>query len=44
MIREAAYYKAENRGFAPGNEADDWADAEAEIDDFIGRAKQIFGD
>lgn len=32
MIQEAAYYRAEKRGFAPGNEAQDWADAEREID------------
>jgi hypothetical protein len=32
MIQEAAYYIAEKRGFAPGNHADDWAAAEAQID------------
>jgi hypothetical protein len=31
-IREAAYFKAERRGFAPGHELDDWLAAEAEID------------
>jgi hypothetical protein len=31
MIAEAAYYIAERRGFAPGNELDDWLAAEAEI-------------
>jgi hypothetical protein len=31
MIREAAYYRAEKRGFTPGLEADDWAQAEAEV-------------
>jgi hypothetical protein len=31
MISEAAYYRAEKRGFAPGLEADDWLQAEAEI-------------
>ena len=30
---EAAYYKAEQRGFAPGLEEGDWLDAEKEIDD-----------
>lgn len=44
MIRETAYYIAERRHFAPGNEAQDWADAETEVDELIGRAKQIFGD
>lgn len=32
MIEEAAYYRAEKRGFAPGYEAEDWAAAEREID------------
>jgi hypothetical protein len=31
MIAEAAYYRAEKRGFAPGCEIDDWLAAEAEI-------------
>lgn len=30
-IAEAAYYKAEKRGFAPGYEMQDWLDAEREI-------------
>jgi hypothetical protein len=32
MIRVAAYYLAEKRGFAPGAELDDWLQAEAAID------------
>jgi hypothetical protein len=32
MIAEAAYYRAERRGFAPGRELDDWLAAEREID------------
>lgn len=32
MIAEAAYYRAERRGFAPGAEVDDWLAAEAEIE------------
>jgi hypothetical protein len=32
-IREAAYFKAEKRGFAPGHELDDWLEAEQEIDE-----------
>lgn len=32
MIAEAAYYRAERRGFAPGNEMSDWLQAEADID------------
>ena len=31
MIAEAAYYKAEQRGFIPGYEEQDWLDAENEI-------------
>ena len=38
MIREAAYYRAEKRGFAPGLEADDWVQAEAEVMTRIGAA------
>jgi len=30
-VAEAAYYRAERRGFEPGMEADDWLAAEAEI-------------
>lgn len=29
-IAEAAYYRAERRGFQPGGEIDDWLAAEAE--------------
>ena len=31
LIEEAAYYKAEERGFAPGHELEDWIAAEAEV-------------
>lgn len=31
MISDAAYYRAQKRGFAPGRELDDWLAAEAEI-------------
>lgn len=31
MITIAAYYRAERRGFSPGQELDDWLDAEREI-------------
>lgn len=31
-VAEAAYYRAERRGFASGNEDADWYDAEQEID------------
>lgn len=43
MIREAAYYKAEKRHFAPGHEAADWAMAEREIDELIARARVMTG-
>ena len=32
MIADAAYFRAEKRGFAGGDEARDWLEAEAEID------------
>lgn len=31
MIEEAAYYRAEQRGFNNGSEIQDWLDAESEI-------------
>lgn len=30
-ISEAAYYRAKQRGFAPGHELEDWISAEAEV-------------
>ncbi len=30
-IAETAYYKAQQRGFAPGYEHQDWVEAEAEV-------------
>lgn len=35
MIAVAAYHKAEKRGFAPGHELQDWAEAEKEIDKLV---------
>jgi hypothetical protein len=32
-IAEAAYWRAERRGFAPGHELDDWLNAERDVDD-----------
>ena len=32
MIAEAAYLRAERRGFAPGGEEEDWMAAEAEVE------------
>jgi hypothetical protein len=37
MIREAAYYRAQHRGFGGGAEAEDWYAAEREIDVMLGR-------
>lgn len=38
MIAEAAYYRAERRGFVGGDPAQDWVDAEMEIDQMLGRS------
>jgi Protein of unknown function (DUF2934) len=35
MIAEAAYFRALERGFAPGHELEDWIAAEAQIDAHI---------
>lgn len=32
LIARAAYFRAMQRGFAPGNEVHDWLAAEAEVD------------
>jgi hypothetical protein len=32
MISDAAYFRAEKRGFQPLNDVEDWLDAEADID------------
>ncbi len=32
LIAEAAYYRAQARGFEPGQELEDWLQAEVEID------------
>jgi hypothetical protein len=32
LIARAAYFRAMHRGFAPGNELEDWLAAEAEVD------------
>ncbi|HVP32705.1 MAG TPA: DUF2934 domain-containing protein [Steroidobacteraceae bacterium] len=32
MIAEAAYLRAERRGFAPGHETEDWLAAEKEVE------------
>jgi hypothetical protein len=41
LIQESAYFKAKERGFAPGSEVQDWIDAEAEVRRRLeGRAQQ----
>ena len=38
LIAEAAYYRAQRRGFEPGYELEDWVEAEAEVKRLIGRS------
>ena len=38
MVARAAYFRAEKRGFAPGNELQDWIEAEAEVLQLVGGA------
>lgn len=38
LIQEAAYYRAERRGFVPGCELEDWLAAETEVD------QRLFGE
>jgi len=35
LIAEAAYFRAERRGFCGGSELEDWLQAEAEVDGFL---------
>lgn len=35
MIAEAAYFRAERRGFVPGNEMTDWLEAEADVESVL---------
>lgn len=41
MTEEAAYYKAEQRNFAPGFEDVDWLEAEKEISKIVGKKVTI---
>ena len=38
LIAESAYFRAQERGFAPGYELQDWIEAEAEVMIRIGRS------
>lgn len=40
MIQDAAYYRAEKRGFAPGHEQEDWAAAEREVEELLRAQKK----
>ena len=41
LIAEAAYYRAKQRGFAPGHEIEDWIQAEAEVMRRIGGRRSL---
>lgn len=43
LIAEAAYYKAEQRGFQPGNEMADWFEAETNVDRMLGNVSAKSG-
>ena len=38
MIAEAAYFRAQGRHFAPGQELEDWLEAEAELEAKLDRS------
>lgn len=38
-IQEAAYRRAQDRGFSPGAELNDWLEAEREIDEVVNPAE-----
>lgn len=41
MIASNAYFRAQRRNFCPGEEANDWLSAEAEIDAMLGKAGNL---
>jgi hypothetical protein len=41
LIAEAAFFRAEKRGFAPGHEVEDWLAAESDVDARLMRAAEI---
>lgn len=43
FIAVAAYFRAEQRGFAPGNEMSDWLDAEADMEKILGSGATASG-
>lgn len=40
MIAEAAYFRAQRRGFSPSDSVADWIEAEAEVDERLRRSEQ----
>jgi len=40
LIAEAAFFRAEKRGFAPGHEVEDWLAAESDVDARLMRATE----
>ncbi len=44
LIRNAAYFRAANRGFIPGQEIQDWLEAEAEVDRNLANREIPHGD
>jgi len=40
IIAEAAYFRAEQRGFMPGHEISDWLQAEADVEASMGHGRQ----
>lgn len=41
LIAEAACFRAEQRGFVPGNELSDWLDAEADMEHMLGNRPAV---
>ena len=42
MIRDAAYFRAQARGFVPGKEVEDWLAAEQDVEDLIARRNNSY--
>ena len=41
MVEQAAYFRAERRGFASGHELEDWVAAEQEVDQFLSASSPV---
>lgn len=39
LISQAAYFRAERRGYIPGSDLEDWLEAEAEIERILGKSR-----